>query len=178
MLKAVLNQHLRPVNEARRKGLKRIKHEARRENQRPAVLDVLRAFIEPVLHLKGEGRSDSDFGALIGRAFVDPDETVQKIFLDLVKPVSALMLDLLGRALPDLPKETLIWRFQFLIGAMATAMCMYDNPKFESPRLTETKLDWLIESLLSFVDAGMEAPLSRKRFCSPKESGGNKKRGK
>jgi AcrR family transcriptional regulator len=163
LLEAVLERHIKPISEARLKRLKVIKDEARRQKQKPAVLDILRAFIEPTPHLKEVGKGRTDFSILIGRAFIDPDETVRKIFLRLTKPVSQLMLDLLGHALPELPQEVIFWRFNFVVGALATAMSIYKNPRFESMKLTsEANMESLMDSLISFAQAGMEASMRQK----------------
>lgn len=165
LLEAIFEQHLKPLNEVRLKRLKEIRDEARRQKQRPAVLDILRAFIEPAPHLIESRKGRTDFSILIGKAFVDYDKAVQKIFLHLMKPVSQLMLDLLGNALPELPKEVIFWRFNFIIGALARAMSMYRNPRFESMKLTsEINMESLIDSLISFAQAGMEAPMRQKKF--------------
>jgi AcrR family transcriptional regulator len=165
LLEAIFEQHLKPLNEVRLNRLKVIKDEAEGRRQKPTVFDILSAFIEPTPQLKEGGEGGTDFSILIGRAFIEPDETAQKIFLRLMKPVSKLMLDLFGNALPELPKEAIFWRFQFVIGALTRAMFMYKNRRFESMKLTsKTKMDSLMDSLLSFTQAGMEAPMRQKQF--------------
>jgi AcrR family transcriptional regulator len=163
LLEAIFEQHLKPLNEIRLKRLKEIKDEARRQKRRPAVSDILSAFIEATPYLKESRKGRTDFSILIGRGFIESDKTVQKIFIHLMKPVSKLMLELLGNALPELPKEVIFWRFNFVIGALARAMSMYKKPRFESMKLTsETNMESLIESLISFAKAGMEAPMRQK----------------
>jgi hypothetical protein len=82
-----------------------------------------------------------------------------------MKPVSQVMLDLLGNALPELPKEAIFWRFQFVIGALTRAMIMYKNRRLESTEFnSKTNMDSLMDSLISFVQAGMEAPMRQKEF--------------
>jgi AcrR family transcriptional regulator len=167
LLEAVFERHIKPINEVRLKRLKGLKDESRRLKQKPEVLEILRAYIEPTVQLKEVGKGATNFGMLIGRAFVDPDETVRKIFLRLMKPVSQLMLELLGNALPELPKEVILWRFHFVIGAVSIAMSIYRNPKFKSTKITsEINLDLLADLLIAFTQAGMEAPMSKKQFAA------------
>ena len=165
LLEAVLERHLKPLNEARLERLKMIKDEVQRRKQKPAVFDILSAFIEPIPHLKEVGEGGTDFSILIGRAFIEPDRTARKIFLRLMKPVSQVMLDLLGNALPELSKEAIFWRFQFVIGALTRAMIIYKNRRVESTEFnSKTNMDSLMDSLISFVQAGMEAPMRQKQF--------------
>jgi len=162
LLEAVFERHIKPINEVRLKRLKLIKDEARRLKRKPEVLEILRAYIEPTAHLKEVGKGGTNFGMLIGRAFIDPDETVRKIFLRLMKPVTQLMLELLGNALPELPKKVIFWRFHSVIGAVSIAMAIYKNPKFKSTKIaSETKMDLFTDLLMAFTQAGMEAPMRK-----------------
>jgi AcrR family transcriptional regulator len=166
LLEAIFEEHLKPRNEVRLKRLKEIRDKARRQKQRPAILDILSAFVEQAPHLKESRKGRTDFSILIGRAFIDSDKVVQKTFMHLMKPVSKLMLDLLGNALPELPKEAIFLRFQFVIGALARAMFIYKNPRVESMKLTsKTSMDSLMDSLISFAQAGMEAPMKQKQIA-------------
>jgi AcrR family transcriptional regulator len=167
LLEAVFERHIKPINEVRLKRLRVIKDKATRLKQKPEVLDILRAYIEPAVHLKEAGKGRANFGMLIGRAFIDPDETVRKIFLRLTKPVSQLMLDLLADALPQLPKKVIFWRFHFVIGAVSIAMSIYRNPKFRSTEIApEINTDLLTDLLIAFTQAGIEAPMRKRSFAA------------
>ncbi|HYA11713.1 MAG TPA: TetR family transcriptional regulator [Thermodesulfovibrionales bacterium] len=160
LFEAIFERRLRPLNEVRQKRLKEIRDEARRQGLKPGAREILRAFIEPALRFKESSKGEVDFTILIGRSFIDPDDTAQKIFFRLMKPVSRVMLEMLSEALPELPREAIFWRYQFVIGALARTMRIYKNPKFESLKVNpETDVDLLIDSLISFAVAGMETPI-------------------
>jgi AcrR family transcriptional regulator len=170
LLEAVFERHIKPINEVRLRRLKVIKDKATRLNQKPEVSEILRAYIEPTVHLKETGKEGASFGMLIGRAFIDPDETVRRIFLRLTKPVSQLMLDLLGNALPELPNKVIFWRFHFVIGALSIAMSIYRNPKSKSAKIaSEINTDSLTDLLIAFTQAGLEAP-TKKNIPLPLET--------
>ncbi len=163
LIESAMERRLRPLNEIRQKRLNELSEASRRTGQKTAVQDILRSFIEPVLLLKESRKGEADFSALIGRAFIDPDDTVQKIFLRLMKPVSQLMLDMLGDALPELPEDVIFWRYQFVIGALARIMRMYKNPRYESlQKAFKTDVESLMDGLIYFTSAGMEAPMKKK----------------
>jgi AcrR family transcriptional regulator len=162
LFEAILERRLRPLNEIRLKRLKEIRDKASQIGMKPAAGEILRAFIEPALRFKESRKGGVDFTILIGRSFIDPDDTAQKIFFRLMKPLSRVMLEMLGEALPQFPREDIFWRYQFVIGALARTMRIYKNPKFESLNVTpETGVDSLIDSLISFAVAGMEIPMGK-----------------
>lgn len=162
LFEAILERRLLPLNEIRLKRLKEIRDKARGLGLKPAAVEILRAFIEPALRFKESRKGEVDFTILIGRSFIDPDDTAQKIFFRLMKPLSRVMLEMLGEALPQFPREDIFWRYQFVIGALARTMRIYKNPKFESLNVTpEADVDSLIDSLISFAVAGMETPMGK-----------------
>ncbi|MDA8169922.1 MAG: TetR family transcriptional regulator [Nitrospiraceae bacterium] len=154
LLEAVFERRLKPLNEARLRRLKEIRDEARRTGRRPDIRGVLRAFIEPAFELRERG--GAEFSALAGRAFTDPDGTVQRIFLRLMRPISQSMMELLALALPEVPKETVFWRYQFVIGALARTTRIYGNPRFEAMRpAPEGDIKLVTGLLIDFAETGM-----------------------
>lgn len=156
LLEAVISRRLRPVNELRLKRLQEIRNKSGERNIKPDLPKILRAYIEPVFGVGEPERGWADFTNLIGRAFTEPDETVQKILLRHMKPVNQLILDLLRDALPGLSGEEIFWRYQFMIGALGRAIRMNSSPGYERLKKNfETDSKTLIEMLVSFAGAGM-----------------------
>ncbi|MCL5022601.1 MAG: TetR family transcriptional regulator [Nitrospirae bacterium] len=156
LLEAVVALRLRPVNEVRLKRLQEIRNRSEELNIKPDLPEILRAYIEPVFGTGESERGWADFANLIGRAFTEPDETVQKILLRHMKPANQLMLELLRAALPDLSGQEVFWRYQFLIGALGRAIRMNSSPGYERLKKNfETDSETLIEMLVSFASAGM-----------------------
>jgi hypothetical protein len=99
---------------------------------------------------------------LIGRAFTEPDETVQKTLLRHMKLVNQLVLDLLRDALPGLSGEEVFWRYQFLNGALGLAIRIHSNPGYGRLKKNfETDSETLIRMLVAFAAGGMETGGSR-----------------
>lgn len=166
LMEAVIARRLRPVNDLRLRRLQEIRNRSEERNMKPDLPEILRAYIEPVF---GSGESQKGwvyFTNLIGRAFTEPDETVQKTFLRHMKPVHQLILDLLGDALPDLSVEEVFWRYQFLVGALGRAIFINSTPGYGRLKKNfETDSDTLMGMLVSFATGGLEAagkPVSRK----------------
>jgi AcrR family transcriptional regulator len=157
LLEAVIARRLSPVNESRVQRLKEIRGRSDERNMRPDLEEILRAYIEPVFSGGESGKGWADFTNLIGRAFTEPDETVQKILLRHMKPVNQLMLDMLADALPGISGQEIFWRYQFVIGALGRAIRMNSGPGYgQLKKNFEAESRALIEMLVSFARAGME----------------------
>ena len=157
LLEAVIARRLRPVNELRLKRLQEIRNRSGERNIKPDLPEILRAYIEPVFGNDESKKDWVDFTNLIGRAFTEPDETVQKTLLRHMKPVNQLILDLLRDALPGLSGEEVFWRYQFLIGALGLAIRIHSNPGYGRLKKNfETDSETLMGMLVAFATGGME----------------------
>lgn len=162
LLEAVIVRRLRPVNELRLKRLQEIRNRSGEQNMKPDLPEILRAYIGPVFGSGGAEKDWVDFTNLIGRAFTESDETVQKMLLRHMKPVNQLILDLLRDALPDLSGEEVFWRYQFLIGALGLAIRINSNPVYGRLKTNfETDSETLMGMLVAFATGGMETTGSR-----------------
>lgn len=153
LLEAVIDRRLTPLNKSRMEMLASVREKARGESRPLSVREIMSAFVEPTLKFRESGPGAKYFIALLGRAIVEPDDTVKKRFLSQINPLIELMLDLLGKALPALPQDVLIKRFHFAIGSLFFTMhACCDDSMPERMRLKEP----LTEELVDFVTAGME----------------------
>ena len=167
LLEAVFERRLVPLNHVRIERLEAVRDEAKRHGQRPEPKEVLRAFIEPTLAFRESTAGASEFSTLIGRAIIDPDDTVRKIFLHHIENVFHLLHETLQDALPRLSPDQLFWRLQFALGAMGHMIHMRTvghaaqrTGKFKcAPEGVATECDasTMTNMLLEFVTAGMEA---------------------
>ena len=159
LLQAVIERRLLPLNQIRGTKIKEILARAREDQIPPTAEALLRAFIVPTLEFRNSSPGARDFISLIGRSLSEPDETVRNCFLKLVLPIFQVLFEGLCEALPQLPPAILLTRLQFIMGTMSYVMSMgnhsvFDNPALPSPLDQNT----LIEQLLKYVLAGLEAP--------------------
>jgi len=153
LLEAVIDRRITPLNKTRLEMLASVSDRARREGRPPAVRDIMNAFIEPTLKFRESGPGARHFIALLGRAIVEPDDTVKKRFLNQMNPLIELMIEMLGKAMPALSPEVLIKRFHFTIGSLFFTMhACCDSAMPEHLKLKEP----LTEELVNFVTAGLE----------------------
>jgi AcrR family transcriptional regulator len=159
LLEAVFERRLVPLNQLRRERLEAVRAAARQHGGRPVTTDVLRAFIEPTLAFRDHGPGAEAFVRLVGRAIAEPDDTIRKIFMQLVNPLFILLYDTLGEALPELSATERFWRLHFAIGSLSHAMCLAGHFQILPTGVTSLPdATALTAMMLNFLTAGMEAP--------------------
>jgi AcrR family transcriptional regulator len=157
LLAAVFQRRIGCLNERRLVALTEIEGEA--NGGRPDLEAVVRAFIEPALRMRYElGEAGNRLMRLIGRAHTDPDEHVQSIFLSLFDGILERFLPVFRRALPEVPEDEVLHRFQFMVGAMAhTLAWVRPFPSLGEENRFTSDPDLLLERLVRFAVAGMKA---------------------
>ncbi|MEA3544287.1 MAG: TetR/AcrR family transcriptional regulator [Thermodesulfobacteriota bacterium] len=159
LLQAVIERRLLPLNQIRETEIKNVIARAQEVKTPPTADALLRAFIEPTLEFRNSSPGARDFISLIGRSLSEPDETVRDCFLTLVLPTFQLLFKGLCEALPQLSPAILLTRLQFIMGTMSHVMCMGTLSAFNNPALPPPlDQDALIEQLLKYALAGLEAP--------------------
>jgi AcrR family transcriptional regulator len=135
-----------PVNQARLAMLDQC------EASPPAtVKEILEAFLLPI---SGPAEHRPQFVRLMGRIYAEGlmPGLIQKHF----QVVVARFVAALGKALPELSEEELLWRVHFMIGAMAHAMC-WSPSLLPLPNGGDFKTR--IGRLITFVTGGFRAPV-------------------
>ncbi|MEA2108127.1 MAG: TetR/AcrR family transcriptional regulator [Pseudomonadota bacterium] len=159
LLKAIFERHLIPLNKIRQDNIKAVRELAQREKKPLRAADIIRAFIEPTLKYRDSKNGSNYFIALVGRAMTEPDDTVRNLFLHHIKPLGFLLFETLKEALPDLNPETLYWRLQFTVGTISHIMRTTGRLEMVPDNITLNQdADSLIDQLLPFLTAGLEAP--------------------
>jgi AcrR family transcriptional regulator len=152
LVRAVFSRRLNPLNEER---LRRLTHCEEREGN---LEEVLHAFLEPALDMSRDA-SHSAFGRLLGRAFMEPDDEIREILIEQFSEVFHRFTAALGRLLPELPEEEVLWRFHFVAGALGhTVACGQLIERFSEGRCPMGGAGDAAEHLVTFLAAGLRAP--------------------
>jgi AcrR family transcriptional regulator len=159
LLEAVLMRRVEAANAERLRLLE--KYEAGLHGARPAVDEVLRAFLSPTFHMAAEpAQGGYPFVRLLGRLQAESD-LLPNIVLSRLGPVLLRFGDALARALPELAPNELFLRARLAMGA--TAQVMRDAPRIKSLTGSENGVapDWqsMMERIIPFLSAGFRAPL-------------------
>lgn len=164
LIEAVFRRRLDPMNTARIAELDRL--EATAGSSPPPTETIIRAFLRASLAMiedtKGGGRN---FIRLLGRAYTEPSKPIRALIGQLYAPAMARWKGAFERALPDLPKDELIWRMHFMFGTLAYTLAATDTVQLIAGCKPEDRYDaaLLEERLTAFLHAGLVAPLHSQR---------------
>ncbi len=157
LIEAVIERRLLPLNAKRIERLDAVNGAAQQDGRPPAVRDIMMAFIEPTLRFRESAPGAKNIISLLGRAIVEPDDTVKKRFFNLMMPVTRKMMASLAQALPGVARPSLVNRFHFALGSIFHAMRFYGERSLpEEMLLPAGDMDAFIEELVNYVTAGLE----------------------
>jgi hypothetical protein len=87
-----------------------------------------------------ERRGGITFLRLLGRMLTDPSEFIRAFFAHEYSEVIDRYKEALFKALPDVPKAEIVWRFHFMLGATSYAIAGTDALRVVT--------DWQIEEMM------------------------------
>ncbi len=158
-------RRLRPLNRLRQERLDAVLQRAAAQNARPAVGDILRAFIEPTLTFRESGPGPRHFITLIGRILVEPDDRLRTLFLQQIRPLFTNFYTALRSALPQVSGQQVYMRLLLTIGMVSNAMCGLErftgkSRDFQLPEGVDPVADTrqLGDMILALVQPGWEQP--------------------
>jgi len=96
---------------------------------------------------------------LLGRTYTEPNEFVRRFLAEEYSEVVDRFMGALYRALPDVPKDEILWRFHFMMGAMSYAIAGTDALRLFGGELNDTDPERMLPRLMSFLLGGLRAPL-------------------
>jgi AcrR family transcriptional regulator len=151
LMEAVICRRIEPVNRRRLELLERAGDNA-------SVEEVIQAFLIPVLLELNIGL----VAPLVGRALADPGQFLERVFKKQFAPLSQRFADSFARALPDMDRSEVVWRQQFMIGAM-THMLMWGPylKEMTSGLCDVSDRRALLDRAVTFFAAGFRAPVGQ-----------------
>ena len=160
LAREVIARHLRPVNAERL----RLLDEAEAIGEAPSAgrLEALvRAFVGPVIrfgqHLPDGGRH---FAQICGRAMTQPEPILRESMISELGEAIRRFQAAFGAALPDLSRAELLWRLQFMVGAMAHTMASAELIETIHRGFLDTRdVEGIVDHMTRFVCAGLAAPM-------------------
>ena len=154
LLEAVLTRRISVVNGARLERLQAAEAEAAPEP--PSVEAILRALIVPTIEFAQRNESGAMFVQLMSRMFTEPRFSLPNFLGRKFGETIARFSGALVRALPQMPREVVLWRAFFTIGAMHHLLCSTSKIDLLSKGLrSSTSEADMTEYLVQFSVAGM-----------------------
>ncbi len=107
----------------------------------------------------GEGGGHS-FMRLLGRTYTEPNDFVRQFLAEEYAECVDRFLAALYRALPEVARTEILWRFHFMMGAMSYAIAGTDALQLLAGKFDDEDPARLASRLMSFLLGGLRAPLA------------------
>lgn len=162
LMEAVLKRRLDWLNEERMRVLDELEAEAGGRPPRPHK--IVEAFFGTLIGMGSNRELGGEvFLKLIGRSFTSPNGFIRALLAEEYREVVERYKQAFINALPDVPRQEVAWRFQFMLGATAYALAGNDflqvSVQFDSDELPGEQSRRLWPRLYSFLVGGMRAAI-------------------
>jgi AcrR family transcriptional regulator len=163
LIEAVFRRRLDLMNATRIAELDRMEREAGGKPLAPR--QIIGAFVGASLRMiedaSGGGRN---FIRLLGRAYTEPAKPIRALIGQMYAPTMERFKAAFVKALPELPKDELVWRMHFMFGTLAYTLAATDTVQLIAGAKPEDRYDarLLEDRLTAFMAAGLHAPLPGK----------------
>ncbi|MEZ0470009.1 TetR/AcrR family transcriptional regulator [Luteimonas salinilitoris] len=128
------------------------------QEEHPGGLEpVLAAFVEPALALAGDRNGGGAFIRVIARAYAEKNDGLRAFLSERYGHVQRDFARALAACLPDLSKEELYWRLDFLAGALTYAMADFGLIKRPHGMNEKAHRRRAAQELIRFAAAGFKA---------------------
>jgi AcrR family transcriptional regulator len=164
LIEAVFRRRLDEMNTARIAELERLEKEvaARTGSNVLSPRQIIGAFIGASLRMIEDAKTGGrNFIRLLGRTYTDPQKPIRALIGQLYAPAMERFKAAFERALPQMPRDELIWRMHFMFGTLAYTLAATDTVQLIAGCKPEDRYDAaLLEArLTAFLEAGLLAPL-------------------
>lgn len=163
LMQEVFRRRLDWLNEERMRVLDTMEIEAAGSPLKPS--QIVDGFFGTLLRMANdEQRGGITFLRLLGRTLTDPSEFIRTFLAHEYASVVDRYKEALFKAIPDVPKAEIVWRFHLMLGATSYAIAGTDalqlitDWQIEEVDLMD-RIDRLLPRLMSFLLGGLRAPL-------------------
>ncbi len=151
LIQEVFRRRMDQMSRQREKSLKKALSE------QPLQLEsILAAFIRPALAM-GRDQHGSHFIRVLARAYAEKNDRLRKFLSDNYGGVQRDFAKAIHLVLPELSKEQLYWRLDFLSGALTYTLSEFGMIKRPADESEAVHLEKLTAALISFAAAGFKS---------------------
>ena len=163
LIQEVFRRRLDWLNEERMRVLVEMEDAAAGSPLKPS--QIVDGFFGTLLRMADdEERGGVTFLRLLGRTLTEPSEFIRTFLAHEYATVMDRYKEAFFKALPDVPKAEIVWRFHFMLGATSYAIAGTDALRLVTDWQIEEadavdRVDRLVPRLMSFLLGGLRAPL-------------------
>ncbi|MDO9244388.1 MAG: TetR family transcriptional regulator [Rhodocyclaceae bacterium] len=165
LVQEVFRRRLAWLNTERLRVLTALEQAAGGKPLKPS--QIVEGFFGTLLGMaQDEARGGVTFLRLLGRTLTDPADFIRTFLADEYQEVVERYKAALFKALPDVPRAEIAWRFHFMLGATSYAIAGTDALRLVTDWQVDDedamdRLDRLQPRLMSFLLGGLRAPLPK-----------------
>ena len=158
LVEAVFTRRLKPLNRERLDQLSAAR-KAGGDNG-PSLESIVEAFVGPVLrNSRDPDRGGMAFMRLLGHAMNQPQASILLMLAEQFRDLAESFARALHEALPELPREEVLWRVIFMAGSMAHTMCLSEDiDQLTDGQCRGDDADEVIARLVPFLASALRAP--------------------
>jgi AcrR family transcriptional regulator len=163
LIQEVFRRRLDWLNEERMRVLVEMEDAAAGSPLKPS--QIVDGFFGTLLRMADdEERGGVTLLRLLGRTLTEPSEFIRTFLAHEYATVMDRYKEAFFKALPDVPKAEIVWRFHFMLGATSYAIAGTDALRLVTDWQIEEadavdRIDRLVPRLMSFLMGGLRAPL-------------------
>ena len=159
LIQEVFRRRLTDLNTARVAMLDKLEAEAGDAPVKPSR--IVDAFFGTALRMAADVDGGGyNFMRLLGRTYTEPNEFVRQFLAEEYAECVERFLAALYRALADVDRKEILWRFHFMMVAMSYAIAGTDALQLVTGRFDDEDPSGLAPRLMSFLLGGLRAPLA------------------
>jgi len=160
LIQQVFQRRLAELNRQRLAALDAVEAQAQSSGEGVKPSEVLKAFFTPALELATDMNDGGHtFMQLLGRTYTEPNAFVRQFLAEEYAATLPRFLIALYASLPGVPREEILWRFHFMMGATSYAIAGTDTLQLFSGEFDDANPARLLPRLMSFLLGGLRAPL-------------------
>lgn len=126
----------------------------------PKLEQILDAFVRPALTIGPQSpQGGQAFGRLRARLATEPEKLARKLLSKAFDQSSRRFIEAIAKALPDIPRPEVEWRFHFMLGAMFYTMANSGRIQaLTGGRCDPGNVALAIEYMIPYLAAGFRSP--------------------
>lgn len=158
LIQEVFRRRLTELNRRRLAALDAAEKAAAGQALKPSR--IVEIFFGVAIDMAADTEHGGDtFMRLLGRTHTEPNAFVRRFLADESSQVVKRFLSALYEALPEVPREEILWRFHFMLGAMSYAIAGTDTLQLFTGDFDDHDPKRLSARLMSFLLGGLRGPL-------------------
>ena len=161
LVQAVLKRRLAVLNEERLAALDALEAAAGKDAVKPSL--IVDAFFGTLMRHAARPNTGAAVLTLLERTMTDPATFVRSLFAEEYAPVLERFRQALFKALPNVPQDEIVWRFQFMLGATSYAIvgpqALRQVTGWDVDAPNADDVTKLLPRLMNFLLGGLRAPI-------------------